>query len=81
MNQTVLLWILGGYSVAMLTLGGALWRHVNECRDTRVDIATIKAAVDSIVREIGDHESGIRHRLHQMQNALIRLENGRRDER
>lgn len=81
MSDTVLLWILGGYSAALMAFAGALWRHVNACRDVRVDIATIRAAMTAISKEIGDHETGIRHRLHQMQSALIRLENRRSDER
>ncbi len=80
MSETVILWMLGGFLTALLAMAGALWKHVNECRDTRVDIATIKASLASIARELGDHESGIRKRLHDMQGALIRLEH-RRDER
>lgn len=77
MNETAILWVFGGFLTALLALAGALWRHVNECRDTRVDIARIKGAVDGIAREIGDHDNGIRKRLHDMHGALVRLENQR----
>lgn len=81
MSEMALLWVLGGFMTALLALAGALWKHVNECRDTRVDIATIKGAVNAIAREIGDHESGIRKRLHDMHGQLVRLENRRESER
>ena len=55
--------------------------HIVKCRDTRLDIAVIKGSIAGIAKELGDHESGIRKRLHDMQGALIRLENRRGDER
>lgn len=60
---------------------GLFLHHIVKCRDTRVDLATIKASLATIARELGDHESGIRKRLHDMQGALIRLEHRRESER
>lgn len=81
MNETVLLWVLGGFAavfvITIATISKLLWEHIMSCRDVRVDLATIRASLASITRELGDHESGIRKRLHDMQNVLIRLENRR----
>src|SRR5690242_4259577 len=85
MNETVLLWILGGFAAVFIIAIGAisklLWDHIMSCRDVRVDLATIKASLAGITHELGDHESGIRKRLHDMQSMLIRLENRRESER
>lgn len=57
-----------------LTLAGMFGWHLFKCRDTRVDIATIKGAVARIEHDIGDHERGIRGQLHQHSQALTRHE-------
>lgn len=78
MSEADLIKILIACNAGLL---GMFLHHIVKCRDTRVDIATIKGSISSIAKEIGDHESGIRKRLHDMQNALVRLENRRGDER
>lgn len=44
--------------------------HLFKCRDTRVDLATIKGAVARIERDIGDHDSGIRGEQHRQTRIL-----------
>ena len=54
-------------------LGLLVW-HLFKCRDTRIDIATIKGSIARIEHDIGDHERGIRGQLHQQAQALTRHE-------
>lgn len=52
--------------------------HLRECRKIQADAATthamLIATLERIEREIGDHETGLRGRLHDQQNALLKLE-------
>jgi len=52
--------------------------HLRECRKIQADnatsIAMIIATLERIEREIGDHESGLRGRLHDHQTALLTLD-------
>lgn len=52
-------------------LGMFIW-HLFKCRDTRVDISSIKQSLAIIQHEIGDHERGMRGELHQHSNFLTR---------
>lgn len=57
-----------------VSLAGMFSWHLFKCRDTRIDIAIIKAAIERIEHDIGDHERGIRGQLHQQAQALTRHE-------
>lgn len=54
--------------------------HLRECRQVQKDnatsIATIIATLQRIENEIGDHETGLRGRLHDHQTEILKL-NGR----
>jgi len=54
-------------------LGIFIW-HLFKCRDTRVDLASIKQSLAIIQHEIGDHDRGIRGEMHQHTNFLTRHE-------
>lgn len=66
-----------------VSLAGMFTWHLFKCRDTRIDIATIKGSIARIEHDIGDHERGIRGQLHQQAQALTRheLELDRREQR
>ncbi len=57
-----------------ISLGSMFVWHLFKCRDTRIDIATIKQLLDRIERDIGDHEHGIRGELHRHSSYLTRHE-------
>lgn len=52
--------------------------HLRECRKIQADnatsIAMVIATLERIEREIGDHETGLRGRLHDHQSALLKLD-------
>lgn len=50
-------------------LGMFVW-HLFKCRDTRVDIASIKQSLSIIEHEVGDHERGIRGEMHRQTKVL-----------
>lgn len=78
MDQTVLLWILTT-TVGLLTavIGGMIWMmisHAGDCRDYRVANATHNGSVDAklerIIRDIGDHDSGMRGDIHDLRKQV-----------
>ncbi len=71
MSEAELIKILIG---TQISLAGMFVWHLFKCRDTRIDIATIKQALDRIERDIGDHEHGIRGELHRHSSYLTRHE-------
>ena len=73
MSETVLLWILGGELAIVGSLFGILWKHVNECRDFRSSVATMKTDLEHVVKELGSHDSGVRGSLHKLRGDITPL--------
>lgn len=71
MPVETIIYILIGCQAGLL---GMLVMHLFKCRDTRVDIATIKRDVSQIAREVGDHNNGMRGTLHEHSQYLSRHE-------
>lgn len=53
-------------------LGMFIW-HLFKCRDVRIDIATIRGAMEQIRQEIGTHETGLRGTVHKTANTVSAL--------
>ncbi len=68
MSETSILWIFGAViSLQMAMVGAiaaALWVHVGHCRETAATMARIEAEIARIMRDIGDHASGMRGDIH-----------------
>lgn len=67
MSTEALINILIGSQAGLL--GIFIW-HLFKCRDTRVDISSIKQSLANIEHEVGDHERGIRGELHRQTKIL-----------
>lgn len=77
MSEAAVLWIVGTLVTVVLGLGGLLLSHFRDCRDFRVklsaDIATLQGDVSRVMRDIGDHESGLRGGMHDLRNRMTPL--------
>jgi hypothetical protein len=71
MTVDQILMVLIGCNAGLLAM--FIW-HLFKCRDTRIDLATIKQAVQRIEHEIGDRERGIRGTMHEHAQHLTRHE-------
>lgn len=69
MSVDTLINILIGSQAGMF---GLLVWHLFKDRDSRIDIASIRQSMETIVHEIGDHERGMRGQLHEHANVLTR---------
>lgn len=74
MSESVLLWILGGLLLAFTAIAGALWRHVEHCKEVHTKLAEIGSDVRRIKEDIGTHETGMRGTVHKCANRLIEHE-------
>lgn len=70
MNQTLLIWLFGGVGACLAGILKLWWDHVKECRDRVVKMAAFETRLDSLSREVGDHEHGIRGNLHELRNQI-----------
>jgi len=65
-----LLWALGILVTVQIAVVGfiakALWTHVVECRRVGETLAGMASDISRIKEDIGNHESGIRGRLHEI---------------
>lgn len=81
MSESATLWILGTIiTVLLLVIAGIarmMLAHAKDCRDFRVklaaDIATLQGDVSRVIRDIGDHESGLRGGMHDLRNRMTPL--------
>lgn len=67
MSTDELLKVLIGTQLGLASM--FVW-HLFKCRDTRIDIATIRGSIDRIQHDIGDHETGIRGEQHRQTRIL-----------
>jgi hypothetical protein len=47
--------------------------HLFKCRDTRVELASMKALMERMVQDIGTHETGMRGTIHKTANEVTAL--------
>lgn len=79
MSESAILWIFGILVTINSGIVGVLflmlWGHIRDCRksgDERAGmLATLQAQQNTILREIGDHETGLRGSLHQLRNEVF----------
>lgn len=75
MSETLQIWLFGGGALA---IGGMylLWRqHMRDCEVQRIKLATaiqeLKSDHERLFDEVGrTHESGLRGRMHRLENAV-----------
>lgn len=53
-------------------LGMFIW-HLFKCRDTRVELATMRALMERVVQDIGTHDTGLRGTVHKTANEVTAL--------
>ncbi len=78
MSESVILWIFGILVTINSGIVGVLflmlWGHIGECRrsgEVRAGaLAALKTQQERIVRDIGDHETGIRGDIHRLRGEL-----------
>lgn len=70
MNQTLLIWLFGGVAAGLLGILKLWWGHVKECRTRIAEAAVLRADLDRLMHEVGDHEHGIRGNLHELRNQI-----------
>lgn len=70
MNQTLLIWLFGGVAAGLLGILKLWWDHVKECRARIAEAAVLRADLDRVMHEVGDHETGIRGNLHELRNQI-----------
>lgn len=81
MTETAILWVAGTIiTVLLLVIAGIarmMLAHAKDCRDFRVklsgDIATLQGDVSRVMRDIGDHETGLRGSFHELRNRMTPL--------
>lgn len=85
MDQSVLLWILGGQLAMIVGLGKLWWDHIKDCRARAAADAVLRSDVNHLLHEVGDHQTGIRGAMHRLRDELsplaiwVQLEQERRD--
>lgn len=81
MSETAILWVAGTIiTVLLLVIAGIakmMLAHAKDCRDFRVklsaDIATLQGNVNRVMRDIGDHETGLRGSFHDLRDRMTPL--------
>lgn len=88
MDQSLLMWLFGGAFGGIVTLALLFLAHIKECRVTRAAIATLTTQNTQMLKEIGDHETGMRGSIHKLRNDVMPMvlwvqqeQERRRDER
>ncbi len=70
MNETILLWILGVLVMALASIAGLMWRHVEHCKAVHENLAEMRAELRRIQKDIGDHDQGMRGALHSHSSSI-----------
>lgn len=78
MNQDAILWLFGVVIAVQTAVLGfivkALWDHVETCKVTAANLASINTNVTRIMIDIGNHESGLRGQAHEHASFLTQHE-------
>ena len=70
MSDTVLLWVLGGQLAMIVGLFKLWWDHVKECRARVANDAVMRADINRLLTEVGDHETGLRGSMHKLRQDM-----------
>lgn len=70
MDTPVLIAILGAQLAMIAGLFKLWWDHIKDCRARAAKDAVMRSDIDQLLREVGDHEHGIRGALHKLRSDL-----------
>lgn len=78
MDQQAILWIFGILVTINSGIVGILfmmlWSHIRDCRrsgdERSAMLATLQTQQNTILREIGDHDTGLRGSIHRLRNDV-----------
>lgn len=70
MSETALIAILTTIGACIAGIFALFIKHMIDCRDHREIVAGMANDVKRMVEEIGTHETGLRGRVHKLENIL-----------
>lgn len=70
MDQALLIWLFGITGAGLLGILKLWWDHIRECRARIAEAAVMRADINRLMHEVGDHETGLRGAMHALRNEI-----------